>query len=269
MNSGQPVGSHFSRTDIERIVAETFIEQIDYQHEIASTNDRALQLAKEQPASARLLVLTDNQTVGRGRGSNRWWAAKGALTFSVLLTAEAISLPSRQWPQLALIAGLAVCEAIEDLLKASSPVRLKWPNDVYLDGRKVSGILVETADGQSARLVIGIGINVNNAAHDAPSELRGKAIALCEAAKREISRVDVLVGVLQRLSSRLDWIGSREGVLREQWQERCLLAGRTVQIEMGARQLVGKCLGIDDDGALLLDTDRGCERCLAGVVTQW
>jgi BirA family biotin operon repressor/biotin-[acetyl-CoA-carboxylase] ligase len=266
---GQEVSSHFSRSDMDRIVAETFIEQVDYQREIASTNDRALQLAKEQSVYARLLVLTDKQTLGRGRGANRWWANEGALTFSVLLKAEAISLPPSRWPQLALATGLAVCDAIQDLLGGSAAVGLKWPNDVYLSDRKVCGILVETADGQSARLVLGIGINVNNATDVAPQELRGKAVALCEVARRDMPLVEVLIGVLQRLSSRLSWIGSCENELCKQWRSRCLLTGRIVQIEVGSRRLVGTCLGIDDDGALLIDTDAGRERCLSGVVTHW
>jgi BirA family biotin operon repressor/biotin-[acetyl-CoA-carboxylase] ligase len=261
--------AHFSSTDIDHILAETFIEHVDYQHEVGSTNDRALQLAKEPAAAARMLVLTDKQTVGRGRGANSWWAADGALTFSVLLKADAISLPPSRWPQLALATGLAVADALEESLGRNAAVALKWPNDVYLRDRKVCGILVETADGQSARLVIGVGINVNNRADTAPSELRDKVIALCEVAERVVPLAEVLNRVLQRLASRLSWIAACENELQDEWRSRCLLTGRKVQIGSGPRRLVGTCLGIDVDGALLLETDGGRERCLSGVVTKW
>jgi BirA family biotin operon repressor/biotin-[acetyl-CoA-carboxylase] ligase len=261
--------AHFSSADIDRILAETFIEHVDYRYEIGSTNDRALQLAKEPTAAARLLVLADKQTVGRGRGANSWWAADGALTFSVLLKAEAISLPPSRWPQLALATGLAVADALEDSLGRNAAVALKWPNDVYLRNRKICGILVETADGQSARLVIGVGINVNNRASTAPSELRDKAIALCEVAQRDLPLADVLCRVLQRLASRLSWIASCENQLQNEWRSRCLLTGRQVEIETGPRRVVGNCLGIDAAGALLIETDNGRETCLSGVVTKW
>jgi hypothetical protein len=150
------VDLQFYPADIERVLTETFIEQVDYHQEIGSTNNRALQLAKEPISAARLLVLADEQTAGRGRGANSWWTANGALTCSVLLRAEAILLPPSRWPQPALVVGLAVADAIEDCLGDSAAVALKWPNDVYLCNRKVCGILVETADGQNPRLILGV-----------------------------------------------------------------------------------------------------------------
>jgi BirA family biotin operon repressor/biotin-[acetyl-CoA-carboxylase] ligase len=259
----------FSRRDLDRIVAETFIEQIDYEPELESTNDRAMQLSGDPTLAARLLVLAARQTAGRGRGANRWWASEGALTFSVLLKAEAISLPPSRWPQLALTTGLALCDAIDELFGDSVAASLKWPNDVYLNDAKVCGILIETADGPNSRLVIGIGINVNNRAQSGPSELRGNAISLCEVTGGEIPLVEVLARVLQRLSSRLTWIGSGESDLREEWSRRCLLTGRRVQVDVGDRRVVGTCQGIDADGALLIDTEAGRERCLSGVVAHW
>jgi BirA family biotin operon repressor/biotin-[acetyl-CoA-carboxylase] ligase len=263
------VNSLFSPGDLDRIAAETFIEHVDYQAELPSTNDRALQLAKERSDPARQLVLTDRQTVGRGRGANRWWASDGALTFSVLLKPEAISLPGSRWPELALITGLAVCDAFEQLLQGAGDVRLKWPNDVYLSGRKACGILVETGGRQSARIVLGIGINVNNRTDSAPRELREKAVALCELAGHDLPLVEVLIVVLQRLSSRLLWIATGESELQEEWSRRCLLTGRRVEVDVGHRHVVGNCRGIDVDGALLIDTESGCERYVSGVVSQW
>ena len=117
--------------------------------------------------------------------------------------------PPRQWPQASLTVGLAVCEAIEDILDEPA-IQLKWPNDVYVRRRKVCGILIELPPQQKQLIVIGIGINVNNSARDAPAELQSSAIALCDAAQREFSLIDVLLRVLLRLQDRLDWIGRRD-----------------------------------------------------------
>jgi BirA family transcriptional regulator, biotin operon repressor / biotin---[acetyl-CoA-carboxylase] ligase len=264
----QQIGHQFSRSDIDRIVAETFIGHVEYYPELASTNCRALQLANELPGRRECtLVLADEQTAGRGRGTNRWWSGPGALTFSVLLEPQAIHLPANRWPQVSLAAGLAVCDAIEGLVDDVTTC-LKWPNDVYLCGRKICGILVEAANGQLGCLVLGIGVNVNNSVENAPEELRTKALSLSDVAEREISCIDMLVGILQQLSSHLEQLASGDGTLRERWRKRCSLTGRTVHIQLGTRRLVGICRGIDDDGALVLETDIGRERCISGVVVQ-
>lgn len=256
----------FSPVDLERILAETFVDRIDYRPEMPSTNTRALELAAEAPdGRCCCLVLADRQTAGRGRGTNSWWSAGGALTFSVLFRTPDFQLPVSRWPQMSLTVGLAVCEAAESLLPGAN-VALKWPNDVYLHDRKLAGILVETADGRRGSAVLGIGLNVNNSSVLAPPELRDKAIALSDVAGCNLPRVDVLVAVLQRLSLRLDWLAAGFDELQDTWSRRCLLTGRSVEIDVPSRRVVGLCRGIDRDGALLVATDTGIERCLSGVV---
>jgi BirA family biotin operon repressor/biotin-[acetyl-CoA-carboxylase] ligase len=165
--------------------------------------------------------------------------------------------------------GLAVCEAVESLVPGAN-VALKWPNDVYLDGRKLAGILVETADGKQGSVVLGIGINVNNSSLVAPPELRDKAIALRDVAGRDLPRIEVLLAVLQRLTLRIDWLAAGIDDFQETWSRRCLLTGRDIEIEvLPSRRIAGRCQGIDREGALLIATDTGIERCLSGVVTRF
>ncbi len=258
----------FGRDALERIQAETFVAQVEFHRQLGSTNDRGLELAGRDACRFPLLVLAESQTAGRGRGPNRWWACRGALTFSVLLETEAAQLPPSQWPQASLTAGLAVCEAVEDLL-TEDDIGLKWPNDVYLRNRKVCGILVEVPRDRKGVLVIGIGINVNNSLKAAPADLASTATSLSEAAGRQLALSDVLVRVLQRISQRFCWIGSRDDELRQRWRDRCLLTNRTVHLDLGPRRVVGLCQGIDDEGALVVRTADGPERCFAGVVTQF
>lgn len=259
----------FSPADFQRVLAETFVDRVDYRPEMPSTNTRALELASDAPEGRSCsLILAERQTAGRGRGTNSWWSTGGALTFSVLFRTPEFDLPVSRWPQMSLTVGLAVCEAAERLLPGAD-VALKWPNDVYLEGRKLAGILVETTDGRQGSVVLGIGINVNNSSLLAPPELREKAIALRDVAGRDLPRVDVLLAVLQRLALRIEWLAAGIDEFHETWSRRCLLTGRDVVIELPTRRIAGLCQGIDRAGALLVATDTGIERCLSGVVIQF
>ncbi len=260
--------NQFSDADLDQVSSSTFVKQVEFHHAIDSTNDRALQLARQQNFDAPMLVLAESQTSGRGRGQNQWWARPGALTFSLLIEADAAQLPPQRWPQASLTAGLAVCEAIEELLDEPA-IHLKWPNDVYVQHRKVCGILIEPPPQRKQVIVIGIGINVNNSMEHAPTDLQSTATALCDAAEREFSLADVLVRVLLRLQDRLNWIGQRDDELRTRWRERCLLTGRNVHLDAGTRRVVGLCHGIDDEGALVIETENATERCFAGTVTRF
>jgi BirA family biotin operon repressor/biotin-[acetyl-CoA-carboxylase] ligase len=264
----QQNGSQFTAVDLHQIINSTFVEQVEFHRSIDSTNDRALQLAREPTVRSPVLVLAETQTEGRGRGANLWWAQQGALTFSLLIETDAMQLPPRSWPHASLVAGLAVCEAIEDFLEESA-IQLKWPNDVYVRERKACGILIELPPERKHVIVIGIGINVNNSARRAPRELQSSAIALYDAAGRKFSLIEVLLRVLVRLEDRLGSIGRRDDELRKNWRERCMLTGRTVHLDCGTRSVFGLCRGIDDEGALLIETPEETERCFAGVVTRF
>src|SRR5438093_8998371 len=98
--------------DLGRIESCGLVARIDYHESIGSTSDRAMELGALDEAELPLLVLAERQTAGRGRGTNRWWSDEGALTFSLVLEASHQRLPPTRWPQVALMAGLAVCEAL-------------------------------------------------------------------------------------------------------------------------------------------------------------
>jgi BirA family biotin operon repressor/biotin-[acetyl-CoA-carboxylase] ligase len=264
----QACGDEFSQRDLDRVVEETFVDDVDYHPQHESTNDRALQLARQGDCQrGATLVLAERQTAGHGRGENRWWSGAGALTFSLLLPNESLELPPVNIPQTSLITGLAVASAIEQLVPGETS-QLKWPNDVFLRGRKVCGILTEAISGSSGALVIGIGLNVNNSVSDAPDELRVAAITLCDLVGRAVDRTDLLIAILQKLELQLNKLRAGDNQLRQQWELRCLLAGHTVHLDTPAGQLVGICRGIDDDGALLLEVGASIERCLAGSITR-
>ncbi len=250
--------------DFADILADGWVQTIDCFDELSSTNDYALQTASDPRLHPRL-VICHRQQAGRGRGANRWWAGEGAITFSLVIEPLAIGIPAERWPTLSVAVGGAICEALAPLIPASD-VRLKWPNDVYADGKKLCGILVEVPPVTPPRLVIGVGINVANRTRNAPPEVQDRMTSLADLAAILPPRTEVLQRVLTQLERDLGHLAADPVSLSSRWRQRCLLAGRTVTLHDGIRTVTGACQGIDDDGALRIYTEFGPQRCLGGTI---
>lgn len=249
----------------DRLVAETFVARAEHHVELGSTNDRAAELGRDG-GSLPALVVTDRQTSGRGRGSNRWWSAEGSLTFSIVLERDAVALPPDRLPLLALATGLAVREAAADVLSQSgsdSEPLLKWPNDILVGDRKLAGILVEETGG---RVVIGVGLNVNNTFAGGPEDVRVRAMSLIDLSNQEIDRSSLLVEIVRRLSDEIELLGQREPRIAERFARVCALSSRPIRVRVHERNVDGICHGIDETGALVVRTSTGTERILSGVV---
>jgi BirA family transcriptional regulator, biotin operon repressor / biotin---[acetyl-CoA-carboxylase] ligase len=217
-----------------------------YLETTGSTNDRARQLA-QAGAPHGTVVIAERQTAGRGRQGRTWSAPPGrALTLSVLARVEAAGLGL-----LPLGVALAVSEACEQV----APVRcqIKWPNDVWIDGRKVAGILVETRP-QEGWAVLGIGLNVDTAADELEDELRETATSLRIAVGGPASRETALDALSERLQAWLDRL-VEPGLVVSAYRERDALAGQRVTWLQDGRAMTGEARGIDDDGALVVFTD--------------
>jgi BirA family biotin operon repressor/biotin-[acetyl-CoA-carboxylase] ligase len=215
-----------------------------------------------------LLVLTERQTAGRGRGANRWLTSEGALTFSLVLEAVAERLPLRNRPQVALMAGVAVAEALSNYVPPHL-VQLKWPNDVFVDGSKIGGILSESIPGWTERFVIGIGINVNNRIRG--SELSVTASSLVDHDGVERDLTSVLVTVLDEFDRRWNELLERGfASAANAYRERCFLTGKTVAVaQHDGSHLVGLCRGIDEFGGLILRTTNKEKSLISGSVVNW
>lgn len=232
-----------------------------------STNTDAAALGRSG-APEGAVVIADAQTSGRGRLGRSWVSRPGLnLYLSVLLRP---ALPPAAAPQLSLVTGLAVAEALEGEGLAPS---IKWPNDVLLGGRKACGILTEL-EAEADRVefvVVGIGVNLNSGEEDFPPELRERATSALLAGGRRIDRA----GFAARLLERIEICYSRFrsggfGALAEGWERRSALSGRDVTVDGIEGRIAGRYAGIDADGALLLDVEGGGgrqRRVLAGDVT--
>jgi len=257
-----------SMFDLRRIAGETFVRDVEYHPALGSTNDRALELALQPDLATPHLVLAEQQTSGRGRGANVWWSARGALTFSLVLDADSHGLPRASWPQTSLAAGLAVLQALQEFAPGNG-WRLKWPNDVFLDGRKASGLLVEVPATASGRLVVGVGVNVNNSLQSAPASLAELATSLIDATGGAHDLTGVLVRVLAHLEQCVALLAHRKSELLDRWRMHCALSGRLVTLRRGGDEAHGLCRGIDDDGGLLLETPAGIRSFQSGVVARF
>jgi BirA family biotin operon repressor/biotin-[acetyl-CoA-carboxylase] ligase len=241
------------------------VRQVDWFAALGSTNDQALTLADDDAVELPRLVWTGRQTAGRGRGANKWWSAAGALTFSLIVDADALGVPADRRPPLALVAGLAVVEALAPFA-GGTPLGLKWPNDVWLAEKKIAGILVETARRRNERLVIGIGLNVGNSFRDAPPEVRQIATSVADESSLPVAPPAVLLGVLTAWTRLVTEFAAGDLPLAAAWRRHCVLTGRVVRLTAGPQIVEGRCAGIDDDGAILIDTVRGRDRHIAGTV---
>ncbi len=281
--------------DLGRIKQESFVRQVLFHPVLPSTNDFALDLAAQQELATPVLVLTETQTAGRGRGSNRWWSQEGALTFSLVLDGpsekgDRSNLPERPegcsapigpvpfFARVSLTAALAVCQVLEQLVP-HIPCGIRWPNDVHCAGRKICGVLPELAQPPReprnriveppipARLVLGVGVNINNSLAAAPPDVRTVGTSMFDVTAKYYALTDCLLQVLERLSGGLDALAADDPRMAEAWSRRCLLRERMVELRVGPRLVQGVCQGIDRDGALVLQTPRGNERFMGGVVT--
>lgn len=252
--------------DVPRLLAESCLRRADWLDQIDSTNDHALLLANQPEIESPWLIGAERQTAGRGRGANRWWGAEGSLLFSLLIDMPKMGLVSADWPRFSLITGLAVAETLASMV-SSAVVGLKWPNDVWLGRRKVGGILIEQSDRFPERLVIGVGLNVNNSFHDAPDDQRQIATSMADASGGTVfSRTDVLIEFLNQWRLLSQYLAEGNIDLVERWSRKCVLTGNPVTLTSGRNETTGVCVGIDGDGALLLRTAFAVERHYAGTV---
>jgi BirA family biotin operon repressor/biotin-[acetyl-CoA-carboxylase] ligase len=218
---------------------------------VRSTNDEVAEMARHR-APEGLIVLSDSQTAGRGRRGAAWYSAPGeSLAFSVLLRP---TQPPALWSRLALATGLAVAEALEEF---GLQPGIKWPNDVWLDSRKVAGILLEAGP---TFVVVGIGLNVN--ASEFPAEVADVATSMAIVAGRKFHRAEVLGAIVRHLSGRRHQLGADFGDLLAAVRERCVLTGKTVSLTTARGPQNGVVEGIAEGGELLLRTAAGAEKLL-------
>jgi BirA family biotin operon repressor/biotin-[acetyl-CoA-carboxylase] ligase len=219
-----------------------------WSEECTSTQD--VLRSAELPEGA--VAVTEHQSAGRGREGRAWEDAPGqSLLLSVLLRPPA-GLPAQQ---LSLVAGLAVAEAIDAVAETSAQV--KWPNDVFLEGRKVAGVLLESTEGT---VICGMGVNVAQTEDDLPTDARVPPASLLTATGRDHDRAALLVELLVRLQRRYDeWLDLGIALFVPDLGRRDALRGLAVKVG----GVSGTAAGIAADGRLRIRAKDGTETLVA------
>lgn len=226
-----------------------------------SVVDSAMDIAADSARQARsdgLTVLAEAQRKGRGRLGRRWLSPPGAnLLMSVLLKDPRERLPTEA---VTVAAGLAVAEGIERASDRRITCRLKWPNDVRIDGKKVAGVLVEQRRRAGKRiLVVGVGVNVN--ARPPSSDVTHPATSLAEHMGEKLDRIPVAREILCRLDRWVLGLTTAQdraaAELRTCWAERCDMLNRRHTIGSAGRRHTGRVVEIDPLKGLTLLTDVG------------
>lgn len=237
---------------LEALLSGTFTPlQVVSFGELPSTNTKAKILAQDGYPEGTLVV-TEYQTQGRGRLGRGWFAKKGeSLTFSLLLRPP---IEPEMCPSLGLLAALLVAFTLEEF--GFSPI-LKWPNDLYLQGKKVAGVLLESSMelDRIEWVVVGIGLNVNVSGF--PEELQNRATSLFLETRKLIKRWQLLRLFLSFLGREYPRFLTEKSFAPwiEAFSLRFPLLGKDVEIILGQKKLVGKARRIDEQGALVIESE--------------
>ena len=235
------------------------------------------------PKELPYVITSEEQTAGRGRQSNTWWTGQGALALSMLLDAKQHGLKLQHSALLSLGMGYAVMQALraisdvlfaeknaeteneaDDLSVAKPNFEIRWPNDVYVNDRKISGILIEAPNMR--HIVTGIGVNSNISATDAPEEIRDRIVTLSDLLGQIIKPPLLIYMICRSMMCVLSYFPSDLSELLEMVEENLYQVGKMVNISCENEQIIGKCLGLNPDGSLRVLTESGEKAVISGVV---
>jgi len=228
---------------------------------IGSTNDELKRLAHEG-APEGLVVSAERQTAGRGRRGRNWVSPPGNLYASILLRPDCRPATAAQ---LGFVAALGAADALSELAPRVD-LRCKWPNDLLANGKKISGILLETemtTGDQPDFVVLGIGVNLATAPTDTPYP----ATSLAAEGAPGIAPQAMLAAFVWHFAEWLDrWRQEGFAPIRKAWLAVAMGLGEPIQVRLERDTLDGRFLDLDGDGALMLGTPDGSRRIAAGEI---
>ncbi len=229
--------------------------RVVYLSECDSTNSEAVRrLVADAAGCDGLVLITDHQSAGRGRLGRTWHAPRGASLLMTAVIAGDAGVASR----VVLATGIAIREAVHE--SCGIEAELAWPNDVYVRGRKLAGVLVEaarTGDG-TAMLAIGMGINCLQHAGHFPPEIRERATSLEIESHGVVSRQELAIGLLRQLDRLLPAaIEGRDQALAMRWRQHSGDIGRRVVLVHAGREYAGTVVDIDESHGLWMQLDGG------------
>src|SRR5215207_1403193 len=236
------------QNELEKLLSKLPLGDIKYLDSIGSTNDEALAWAAND-AEDLSLVIADEQTAGRGRLARNWFTPPGtALAFSLIMHPT-----TDEKPYLSRTVGWAALAIADSLRKRQLTPQIKWPNDVLILGRKVSGILVESvwSGDEIDCVVVGLGINILKGSVPPVDMVQFPATSLEDELGYPPDRAEILFDILSNMINMRPQLGSDE--FPNRWNEALAFLGQEVQVEVGNEvPVTGLILGLESDGSLRL-----------------
>jgi len=217
----------------------------------SSTNDIATEYARNRENDG-LAVFAQEQTAGRGRAGTKWLSGKGdSILCSVVLTDSECNAEL-----LSLACAVAAAEAVGKI--GPSEARIKWPNDIILNGKKVGGILLESRPVDSrTSYILGIGINCHQKKESFPAELQATATSIDVESQTTCDRISLAKRLLTSLDHWLEVAENDSGQVTEQWRRLSIQLGHRVTLLFNGKNFTGNCTGIDPEKGLILQLDSG------------
>jgi BirA family biotin operon repressor/biotin-[acetyl-CoA-carboxylase] ligase len=252
--------------EIQRgLLTERLGKKIHYLPEVDSTNLYARKLAEEGGLEGEV-VIAETQTHGKGRMGRSWVSPPYLnLYLSVILRPR---LSPVHAPQITLMSAVALAETVESFLHF--PPEIKWPNDIMVKGKKLAGILTESACERDRILyvVLGIGVNLNFQRELMPETIQHSATSFMILTQKPVDRVAFARRLIQNLDRCYGDLEDRGfSFTARRWESFFRLRGKRVMVEMLDQRILGKAMGIDSDGALVLEDEHGgVRRIVAGDV---
>jgi BirA family transcriptional regulator, biotin operon repressor / biotin---[acetyl-CoA-carboxylase] ligase len=244
--------------------------QIIVYNSTTSTNDLARLYARDKNNDG-LVIFTEEQTAGKGRFDHKWLSPRSeSILCSVLLTTN---IPDNEI--LSMTVAVAVAETIGKI--GRNHARIKWPNDILINGKKIAGILIETVDSRQSLVVskrknhltndyplttkdyciIGIGINCHQKAESFPDQIRNIATSIDIENKSITDRNLIARRLLHYLDNWLQTAQTKPQQLIRQWEKFSIQSGHRITLLFNGRQFTGSCIGIDPQKGLILQLENG------------
>jgi BirA family transcriptional regulator, biotin operon repressor / biotin---[acetyl-CoA-carboxylase] ligase len=211
---------------------------------VGSTNDFAMELAKDKKTSFGTMVIADEQTKGRGRYKRRWISEKGNLFCSIITHSDNCF---KDAGKVSFAASLAILETLEHF--GAKDVSLKWPNDVLVDGKKISGILIETDGKKEGVMIIGIGVNLKAAPERTTNY---PAIALSDIINKDINPKTFAIHMRLKLLNLL-----KQDDLNKLWSSKAMNKEQEIKVNLRNNSIIGIFKGVNKQGHLTLETKDG------------
>ena len=217
----------------------------------SSTNDIAAEYAKNKNNDG-LVIFAEEQTAGRGRAGSKWQSEpRDSILCSIVLTGCTLN------PELlSLVCAVAVADAIGKI--GGAEAKIKWPNDIILNGKKVAGILLESKPGNTGgTYVLGIGINCHQKAESFPAELQAVATSIDIESQSPIDRISLAKRLFTSLEHWLEIAEKNSEKVTEKWRRLSIQLNHRVKLIYDGREFAGNCIGIDPEKGLILQLDSG------------